>query len=297
MKNIKIIILSLLAILVLFPRAYGATVSLESSRDKVAVGDTVIITLKISAEGQVINTIDGNISIDTSKGKGLVKEFSLANSVFGMWPRTASLSPDGKTISFVGGVPGGMSIENATVFNFAFQADKEGVVNFGLKDILVFLNDNKGTTANVKTKNLSLNVVSKSESMSKNDWVDKVSNDKIPPEKFIIILGQDKKVYDGKIFAFFSAVDNQSGIDHYEVMENGSKPIRTGSVYVLSDQSDRVKLKVLAFDKAGNSTASYYPNYTKPVAWGWVIVIVLGVYIIVKVYKNRKNKRNNEAQF
>jgi hypothetical protein len=133
--------------------------------------------------------------------------------------------------------------------------------------------------------------------MSKNDWVDKVSNDKIPPEKFIIILGQDKKVYDGKIFAFFSAVDNQSGIDHYEVMENGSKPIRTGSVYVLSDQSDRVKLKVLAFDKAGNSTASYYPNYTKPVAWGWVIVIVLGVYIIVKVYKNRKNKRNNEAQF
>lgn len=293
MKKIKIILVSLIATVLFVPQVYGASVSLEASRDRVAVGDTIIVSLKISAEGKVINTIDGNISIDNTKGKGSVKEFSLANSVFGMWPRTPSLSPDGSTVSFVGGVPGGMSIENATVFNFAFQADREGAINLLPKDIQVFLNDNKGTKSEVKVKNITINVLPKTGSNSKNDWLDAVTNDKIPPEKFIVVLGQDQNVFDGKIFAFFSAVDNQSGIDHYEVIENGAKAVRSGSVYVLSDQSDKVKLKVLAFDKAGNSTISYYPNYTKPVAWGWVIVIVLGTYIVVKFYKIRKSRRNN----
>lgn len=293
MKKIKIILASLIVIALFVTEAHAAIVSIEASRDKVAVGDTIIVSVKISAEGKIINTVDGGILIDNVKGKGSVKEFSLANSVFGMWPRTPSLSSDGNTISFVGGVPGGMSIENATIFNFALQADKEGVINLSPKDIQVFLNDNKGTKTEVKVKNLTINVSQKVGSNSKNDWLDTVTNDKIAPEKFIVVLGQDQNVFDGKIFAFFSAVDNQSGIDHYEVIENGAKAVRSGSVYVLTDQSDKVKLKVLAFDKAGNSTISYYPSYTKPVSWGWVIVIVLGTYIIVRFYKIRKSRRNN----
>lgn len=262
-NNMKKIIYTIALLLITFVplSSQAASVYLESSRTNVSVGDTVVITVKTNSDGAILNTIDGEIAFKSTKGGSLnVTEFSLANSSFGLWPRTPSLSPDKNTISFIGGVPGGYSIEGATLFKIVVEARKEGTVTISPRNLSIFANDGKGTKVPVTTKNVVINISAKKSNVPvSNDWLEVVSGDTTPPEKFIVVLGQDPSMFDGRKFAYFSSIDNQSGIDHYEVSENGTSAVRSGSTYVLQDQSDKVKLTVTALDKAGNKTIAVYP--------------------------------------
>ena len=289
MKYTRVSILTILLLSLFAFRVSAATVFVEASRDQISVGDSVVVSIKISADGQVINTIDGSIGLDFVNAKASIKEFSLANSVFGMWPRTPSIDPNGKLINFVGGVPGGMSIENAIVFKFILSAEKEGTMTIRPKNVLVFLNDNKGTKTDTKIKDLTIKINPKKDPNSINDWQNTIQHDKTAPEKFIIVLGQDKNIYDGKVFAYFSAVDNQSGIDHYDVIEDGNKAVRSGSVYVPVDGSNKLRLKVIAYDKAGNFAVSYYPESSRPIAWGWVLAIIAVGFFVSKLLRSKNN--------
>ncbi len=274
----------------------AATIYVESSRDAISVGDTAIITVKINADGSVLNTVDGEITLKSSSSNLSVQEFSLANSSFGLWPRTPSVSADGHTISFVGGVPGGFSIEGATLFSIVVLANKEGTITVSPQNISVFSNDGQGTKLPVQLKDITINVTPKnSANPIQNDWASIVSKDTTPPNDFIIVLGQEKTLFDGKKFAFFSALDNQSGIDHYDVSENGAPMIRSGSTYVLQDQSDNVKLNVIAYDKAGNKKSAAYSGETMSKSISWipiliVVILIIAIYIAFKVWK--KNKKN-----
>jgi len=277
----------------------AATVFLESSRDTVSVGDTFVLTVKINSDGEVINTVDGNIRLSIPNDAVSIQEFSLANSSFGVWPRTPSLSLDSRTVSFVGGVPGGFSIEGATVFSMIVRAEKSGEVEFTPQDVSVFLNDGAGSKSQVSTRSTAVSVVERGDNSStRDDWTAVVSEDTIPPEDFIIVLGQDESLFDGKKFAFFSAVDNQSGIDHYEVIENGKSPVRSGSTYVLQDQSDNVTLRVIAIDKAGNTKTASYPVTAedRPISWISIItvlVLVLGIRFMFRKWKQKTNIVSN----
>ncbi len=274
--------------------ASASTVYVESSKSSISVGDTAIVTVKVSAEGAVLNTVEGEISIkSTTPGSAVVQEFSLANSSFGLWPRTPSLSTDGNLISFVGGVPGGFSIEGATLFKIIIEAKKEGTVTITPQNMVTYLNDGKGGKAPVKQKAISLKIDPVKQGVpATNEWNNIVASDVTSPEDFIIVIGQDKTLFDGKRFAFFSALDNQSGISHYEVSEDGGPAVRSGSTYVLKNQSDSVKLVVTAFDKANNKKVANYPisqSWFSSISWTSVIAIVLLViilrFIVRKIFK------------
>lgn len=270
--------------------ANASTVYVESSKPSISVGDTAIITVKVNAEGAVLNTVEGEVSIKaTSGGSVTVQEFSLANSSFGLWPRTPSLSTDGNLISFVGGVPGGFSIEGATLFKIIVEAKKEGTITISPQNMVTYLNDGKGSKAPVKQKPISIKIDPiKPGVPAMNEWSDIIASDVTPPEDFIIVIGQDKTLFEGQKFAFFSALDNQSGISHYEVSEDGAPVIRSGSTYVLKNQSDSLKLTVTAYDKANNKKIANYPvseSWFSSVSWLPVIVIVLIIIIIRIIIK------------
>ena len=276
-KNILYITLAFISLSIPVS-ASAATVYIESSRDTIAVGDTAVVAVKIDAQGAVLNTVDGETVLKNNNNSIAVDEFSLANSAFGLWPRTPSLSKDGQTISFVGGIPGGFSIEGANIFKFIVVAKKLGDITIAPQNVVVLANDGKGTKVPVTLKNTVIHVVAKqSGQASQNDWAGVVAQDTQSPRDFVIVLGQDSRMFDGKIFAFFSAVDNESGIDHYEVSENGGTSVRSGSTYVLVNQSEDTRITVTAIDKAGNKKVSYYPvsGQSRPIAWGWVLVISL----------------------
>lgn len=263
-----------------------------------AVGDTAVVAVKVNADGAVLNTIDGEVALTASGGNLTVSEFSLANSSFGLWPRTPSLSKDGRTISFVGGVPGGFSIEGATVFKFVVEATKEGTITIAPRNLSVFANDGKGTKLPVTLKNIAITVTAKGDGApAQNDWSGIVSADVKAPEDFIIVFGQDATLFGGKTFAFFSAVDNQSGIDHYDVSENGAPAVRSGSTYVLQDQSGNAKITVVAYDKAGNkkSASSSVQPATSGI-WIYVLIVVIVIVAAFIFFKKRKSTKNNASQ-
>jgi hypothetical protein len=282
--------------------ASAATVYLESSQSDITVGDRVIVTAKINTEGVAINTVEGDVILKSGGNNVAIQEFSLANSAFGLWPRTPSLSKDGQVVSFVGGVPGGFNIESATLFKIILEAKEEGRVTIVPQNMIVYANDGKGTKLPVLIKNLALSVGPKKVgTASDNQWQAVVAGDTISPENFIIVLGQDESLFEGKKFAFFSALDNQSGISYYEVSENGAPAVRSGSTYVLQDQTAEVKLNVTAFDKAGNKKIAMYPAKTglslSNINWLSVIVSLLVIVILRLIYKKwRKNKKNVSSE-
>lgn len=285
--------------------ASASSVYLESSKGTVSVGDTFIVSLKIDADKTSINSAEGDIVLESNNKNLIVNDFSLAKSIFSLWPRTPSLSEDGNVISFTGGVPGGFKLDNAILFNIIIEANKEGVITISPKNIVVYANDGQATKVSTEVKNLTINVLPKSESVAPtNEWTSLVALDKENPEEFNITIGQDDSLFEGKRFAFFTAVDNQSGISYYEVSENGGPAVRSGSMYVLENQDpDSVpNLTVTAYDKAGNKTVS---NYKEPgvrifgFSLGFVITIIVIIVLffilkgIRKMRRNKKNKKEN----
>lgn len=298
MKKYTQYIIVLVAALVFVPSsAFAATVYLETAKNSISVGDTAIVTVKINADAATINTVEGNISIKSPANNVVVQEFSLANSAFGLWPRTPSLSSDGKTVSFVGGVPGGFSIEGATVFKIIVEAKAVGQVTIAPEAFSAFANDGKGTVIPVQGKGITLSVTPKQNgAQPNNEWQKVVAADTVPPEDFIIVLGQDKSLFDGKKFAFFSALDNQSGIDYYDVSENGAPAVRSGSTYVLQNQIDDIKLDVVAHDKAGNKkNSSYSGSGDEGISWPAIAIVVVIISLAYLGYKKWRGGKKNAS--
>lgn len=279
----------------------AANIYFEVTNREVSVGDTFIITAKIDAQNTKINSVEGDIVFENNQENIVVNDFSLAKSIFSLWPRTPSLSKDGNVISFVGGVPGGFDTEKMILFNIIVEANKEGGIKISGKDIAVFGNDGMGTRLPVAFSSLDIKVNPKSEvNAPNNEWTNLVIGDKENPEKFEIVVGKDASLFDGQRFAFFTSVDNQSGISYYEVSEDGKPAIRSGSMYVLGNQDDQITpdLVVTAYDKAGNKTVSVYK---KPVTtiFGFslnFIIIVISLCIIWFVIRRiRRNKVKKNA--
>ncbi|QQR82438.1 hypothetical protein IPJ70_04150 [Candidatus Campbellbacteria bacterium] len=293
-KNIMFCFVLAALFLVIPTGVSAATVYVEASQDTVSVGDTIIITVKINADGGVLNTVDGMISLQPATGVLAIREFSLAQSSFGLWPRTPSLSKDAQHISFVGGVPGGFSIEGATVFKIIAEATKEGVVTVIPENIQTFASDGKGTLVPSSVRGLTLEVVPKKDTGVSDEWGTLLSRDTTPPEDFIVVLGQDQSLFEGKKFAFFSALDNQTGIDHYEVSENGAPAVRSGSTYVLQSQNDDVRLSVVAYDKSGNTKTALYPIETRNgFPWISVVIGIIVLFILREIYTMWRRARKN----
>ncbi len=293
----------LLLVVVLVPSiTNAANVYFETTKDAVSVGDTFIISAKIDALNTSINSIEGDFIFESNNENLIVNDFSLAKSIFSLWPQTPSLSDDGNTISFVGGVPGGFNLDDSILFNIIVEANKEGSIKLSPKDIIIFANDGIGTKVPVSISSLEIDVLPKNDNITPvNEWSDLVLNDKIAPEKFDIVIGKESTLFEGKRFAFFTAVDNQSGISYYEVSENGKPSIRSGSTYVLENQDAKMKpnLVVIAYDKAGNKTISVYQNQGPSIfglSYRLVIIIVFIILVSLFIIKIIKMKRKNNVQ-
>ncbi|NTV44114.1 MAG: protein BatD [Candidatus Yonathbacteria bacterium] len=285
----------------LFPgKVFAAKVYFEMSRNTVSVGDTIVVEVKIDTDKTSINTVEGDILLDQQEGTIVVNDFSLAQSVFSVWPRTPSLAHDGRRVSFVGGIPGGFDTDHMTVFNIILEAQKEGVVSLSPEAMGIYANDGKGTRVPVTVDPLTITVLPKSSAVAPvNDWGNIVASDKINPEKLTITIGRDATLFDGKRFAFFNATDTESGVSYYEVSEDGRSPVRSGSMYVLQTQDEHTvpNLTVTVYDKAGNKTTLVY---TEPDArllgisfasYQWGVVGIIAVVLIYWGIKKRNKKR------
>lgn len=247
-------------------------------------GDTATVDLRIDTdEGECINTIDAVIQYDSTV---LAEDVSRGQSILSLWVEDPVIDPVNHTITFAGGIPNGYcgriagdpSLTNVIaqiVFRspgFAIGAGTNPVAKITIDPrTQVLLNDGFGTQATLRTTEVAMNLLSTAGPQNTDAWKNRVRDDTVPPGDFVITLSRETSAFSGKYFISFNSQDKQSGIDHYEVMEEpiadmyaftwgrADAPwIQVESPYVLLDQSLNSTIRVRAIDKAGNKTIAVF---------------------------------------
>ncbi len=267
---------------------FAAKVFIETAHTEFFVGDTILVDIKVDSEDKEINTVEGKISLNYLPEAVLIKDINLSESSFSLWPNKPLLSEDLKAISFVGGVPSGLKSDDATLFRVVLNLNKSGTVALNPTNISVYLNDGKGTKDALSTESLVIDVLpKKTDHDAINDLETLISEDKTPPNPFKILAGKDDSIFEGKKFLSFDTTDAQSGIKYYEVIEDGSSPVRSGGTYVLLNQDTSVKVTVLAYDAAGNMRKSVYGSASYNIYYSAILILVVLASVFV-IYRRKK---------
>ena len=284
-RNIRVmfgVVFCALSVLVIPAHTYAAQLYFEPDTLELHRGDTAKIALRIDTdEDECINTVDAVITYDSSIR---AVDVSRGNSILSLWVEDPVINETDHTITFAGGIPGGYcgriagdpSLTNI-IAEIVFRSPGLSIggshnptieISFDPRS-QVLLHNGYGTPAPLRTGKAILTLLDKAGPVSSDEWTAQVSSDDTPPADFVINLFRDATAFSGKYFLSFNSVDKQSGIDHYEVIEEplsdfyafkwgaSSAPWSiTESPYVLRDQTLNSTIRVKAIDKAGNETVS-----------------------------------------
>ena len=291
----------------------AALLYMDPSSADISRGDTLKVSVRLDTdEGECINVVDGVINysdniqpVDISRGA----------SIMSMWVEDPIIDTANHTITFAGGIPNGYCGRIAgdprltnVVVDLLFQSpgfvigsnsdEQTAYITFD-QQTRVLLNDGLGTDASLSLLGTQINLSETAGGSIKNQWRDIVAADVIYPEEFSITLERTKNAYSNDWFIVFNTTDKQSGIDHYEVIEESMVEaklfnwgredapwIEVKSPYVLKDQSLNSTIRVRAIDKAGNEyVATYVPDEAqRTIATETKIMIAVIVAIISTVF-------------
>lgn len=257
----------------------AAALTLDPEEATLGPGDSILVTVRLDPdlEGECINAVTGVVSFPPGTIDAVA--FSKGESLLTLWVEEPIIDREKGLVRFSGGIPGGYcgrvlgdpgltNIIGKIVFavpgfTVGAPAPKQTADIVFASGTEVLLNDGAGTPALLTFKNASF-VRAETAQRTQNDWLDAVRADTTPPDPFTVEIHRDADVLEGKYFAVFSTIDKQSGIHHFEVLEEspkryslfGSNPqdayVPVTSPYVLKDQARGGKLFVRAVDQAGN---------------------------------------------
>lgn len=259
--------------------AHGAYLYFDPSDPTLYRGDTITVSLRLDTdEDECINTVDAVIMYDP--GIRAV-DVSRGNSILNIWVQDPKIDEGAHTITFTGGITGGYcgraagdpSLTNV-IADIVFQSPGFAVASGAISTTpnitldeasSVLLNDGSGTKAELRSTPAVVTLEGTPGTERIDDWNARVAEDTVAPGDFQITLTKDPVAFSGKYFITWNSQDKQSGIDHYEVMEESLSDLyafrwgradapwmRAESPYVLKDQSLNSTLRVKAIDKAGN---------------------------------------------
>jgi hypothetical protein len=286
--------------------------------------DTVTVNVRLDTdEGECVNAVDAVIEYGTAVS---AVDVSTGNSIVSLWVETPTIDQNTRSIRFAGGIPNGYcgripgdprltNIIATLVFQIPGFAvgggnTKEAEVRFA-PETRVLLNDGEGTEAALRTFGSKITLDDRAGESISDPWNAMVQADDVPPSPFSIELVQNDQVFDGNYYIVFSTTDKQSGMDHYEVMEEPIEELsmfRWGipdlawsvveSPYVLRDQNLRSVVRVKAIDKAGNERiAVFAPEDTARVLdpltmvlVATVAVLMLGIVSALAIFMRRRFK-------
>lgn len=324
-------------IIVMLP-AEAASLYIDPGMSTINRGDSITMAVRLDtdeAAGECINAVDGVLTYSSNIEP---VDVSVGDSIFSIWIEQPVINRDARTITFAGGVPNGYcgrvigdprltNVLAKIVFRspgFSIstgEADEtKGIIEFS-DESTAYINDGKGTKAPLTTYGATIELSPRAGSVMENDWKEQVDADETPPEKFSIDLIKGDGNYSNKYYITFRTTDKQTGIDHYEVMEEPLSSFGTFQwgradapwlvpdtphVHVLQDQTLNSTIRVKAIDKAGNEYISVLvPDEslrTAPPAEEtalnyllWIAILTLAgavIYVGLFVWKRKKKEDN-----
>lgn len=265
---------------------------ISKTPENIRVGDVTLLTVAINSDKE-INVIEGSLTLSDNVS---LRTVLTTSSAFRLWPQRPSLQD--RTITFTGGSVEPVSGSNVELFTLALDVIREGNIEITFNDTNAFLADGEATQIVVRSNTAALAVKPADTSGKNNELAQAILSDKTPPEKFTIAIGRDDQTFDGNYFATFYTIDTDSGLNRYEVIEGDLPLVRSGSTYVLLDQSLNTRLTVKAIDNAGNErVVSLIPKHysSSSMAWTYVISIVIVILIILisgyGIYRRRRQPK------
>lgn len=280
------------------------------------------------AAGECVNAVDAVISYPANIEP---VDVSIGSSILNVWIEQPTINKTERTVTFAGGITNGYCgrvtgdprLTN-TLAQIVFRSPGLVVVASEEEDISkatieftdqtsVYLNDGFGTSLKPVTYPAKIDLRDRAGSQIKDDWRTAVSQDNIPPVEFSI--NGLEQYPNGDYYVTFSTTDKQTGIDHYEVMEQPISQFNSFSwgradapwvrvkqppVHVLADQTLNSIVRVKAIDKAGNEyVATFIPDESKRkisteemylVVFGFVLLVLLAAIIAVILWFVRRRK-------
>lgn len=260
------------------PQASAALLYFDPGQVEVNRGDSVTIGLRIDTdEGECINTVDAIVHYDPAVR---LVDVSRGSSILNLWVENPVIDEEKHTVTFAGGIPGGYcgripgdpSLTNV-ILDLIFKSpglsigggESESSRVWVDEQSQVLLHDGYGTNAPLRLQDSKIILAKNAGTSVTDEWRQDVIDDNDLPSDFAITLSRFESAFSGKYFITFNAIDKQSGIDHYEVMEEPITKFHTftwgradapwithDSPYVLEDQSLNSTIRVKAIDKAGN---------------------------------------------
>jgi len=316
--------------------AEAATLYMDPHEAQLSRGDTMVISVRLdNDEDECVNVVDAVITyseniqlVDTSRG----------SSILSLWVEEPVIDKANRTVSFAGGIPNGYCgripgdprLTN-NVIDLLFQSPGLQIgqtesgniaqINFA-PESHVLLNDGLGTANTPQLLGASVLLAKDAGAALENPWQEAIQNDTFPPEAFNISLERTENAFSNKYFITFNTTDKQSGIDHYEVIEEplsandffgwGAETapwVKAKSPYVLDDQSLNSTIRVRAIDKAGNEQlATYVPSEDLrtmseknlylyiALAFGGALLIAVIVALIFTLLRRKNAKRQIEER-
>lgn len=290
MKNIfKIILIG--AIVVLPKISFGADLFVKTPVDSYRIGEQFVVSVFVSSEEQnPINAVDlsfgfsqENLKFITSLERGSIISFFVDK------PELL----DGKIV-FSGITPGGFfgavnpvldvkSIEPVKIIDFIFEPIASGRAEIFLDKGEMFRNDGSGLPVVFNEWSKILEI--KDEVFKKE--IDLM--DENPPLEFTPEIIKDKNISSNYIL-IFNTTDEETGIDRYEVLEEGRKVVVTESPYVLKNKPPKGIITVRAYDKAENVRVAYIEAPKTPDI-GINIFLIVGIILIIVLLAIRKKTK------
>ncbi len=292
-----------LLLLTLPMSASAASLYLDPDTGTYGPGDTFVLNVRLNPEGDCVNVAEVTLSYPSESMRAA--DFSKGGSILSLWVQEPKIDTKAGTVTFSGGIPGGYcgriqgdpSLTNVigkVVFTVTNATARRAAIRF--TNSALYLNDGHGTKLIPEFRDATIQLAAQA-TQSGNPWLAEVGADTMPPDPFDVQVESTRGVFGGKYYIVFSTIDKQSGVDHYEVVENGSWAKAT-SPHLLPDQSLRGGIEVRAIDKAGNirlgtyvegsapARVSNFEDYTALI----VILLVLAITLCAHYFLNKRKK-------
>jgi len=276
--NFKTFIGVLFGFFIFTTQAQAATLYMDPNTVQLERGDTIKVSVRLNAsQDECVNVVDAVINY--SDQLNLV-DVSRGQSIFSMWVQEPKIDPANRTVSFAGGIPNGYCGRIAgdprltnVVVDLIFQSpgfvigasdSATATVSFA-PQTQILLNDGFGTPAKSELFGAQIELLKNTGAGVRDEWRQVILDDDILPEGFSITLERTENAFNNRYFITFNTTDKQSGIDHYEVIEEPVSELNffkwgqetapwvtAVSPYKLKDQTLNSVVRVRAIDKAGN---------------------------------------------
>jgi hypothetical protein len=340
MKWAQFSVFSVLLFLLIPSTTSAAALYIDPAISELLRGESITMAVRLDTDetiGECVNAVDAVITYPANIEP---VDVSIGESIFSMWVERPTINKEARTITFAGGIPNGYcgrvtgdprltNVLTEIIFRSpgfvvgGTQSDSNIAEVAFAPESAAYLNDGRGTKANLNTYGARITLNATGGSGENNLWRDKVNDDNIPPEEFSIFL--EKRDISNDFFVVFNTTDKQTGIDSYQIMEEpltqygsfqwgrADAPwVDAQSPYTLQDQTLNSIIRVRALDKAGNEyIANLIPDESLRtlsgdqvltyVLWaaglGLLIIIGLVGFTLIRRRKNLRSTKDSEPEF